>query len=356
MSSINQPRRILGIKASELLAFAGFYLFWSFFYHLAISINSRRWAEGTNTTLNLGEFMNTVGVDYILKAIITFPIWYLLFRLLKHWSTRNRILLHIVLLPSFVLGWQQLYYVVMDGIGYGHLNGPASAWDIYIPALFYALQFGVIHTYNYHLENQRKLKLEGELRTAALKSELSAIKAQLNPHFLYNVFNTISASVPAENERTRRMIAELSDLFRYQLKASQVEKVPLKEELEFIHNYLELEKERFEERLNIQFDVDKEIMNEMIPPMLLQPLVENSIKHGLSSLIEGGTITVRIKRKEEKLFFEISDTGVGVEDKESVFNKGIGLTNTKLRLEKLYQTTLKISDNDPRGLKISFEI
>jgi len=356
MSTTNQPKRIFGIKVSELLAFVGFYLFWSFFYHLAISINSRAWVEGSVTFLNLDKFMDNVGFDYMIKAIITYPIWYLLFKKLKQWRTRDRILLHLVLLPAFVLGWQQLYYLFTESIGSGHLRGPASAWDIYIPALFYALQFGVFHTYNYHLENQRKLKLEGELRTAALKSELSAIKAQLNPHFLYNVFNTISASVPAENERTRRMIAELSDLFRYQLKASQVEKVPLQEELEFIHNYLELEKERFEERLNIQFDVDKEIMNEMIPPMLLQPLVENSIKHGLSSLIEGGTITVRIKRKEEKLFFEISDTGIGVEDKEAVFDKGIGLTNTKLRLEKLYQTTLNLSDNDPKGLKISFEI
>ena len=119
---------------------------------------------------------------------------------------------------------------------------------------------------------------------------------------------------------------------------------------------MELEKERFEDRLNIQFDVDKEIMNEMIPPMLLQPLVENSIKHGLSSLIEGGSIFISIHKKDDKLFFEISDTGVGVKDKDAVFDKGIGLTNTKLRLEKLYQSTLKLSDNSPRGLKISFEI
>jgi len=356
MSTQNQPKRILGIKVSELMAFIGFYLFWSFFYHLAISINSRAWVEGETTFLNLGGFMDTVGFDYIIKAIITYPIWFLLFKKLKHWNTRDRLLLHLVLLPAFVLGWQQIYYVFMEWIGHGHLRGPASAWDIYIPALFYALQFGVFHTYNYHLENQRKLKLEGELRTAALKSELSAIKAQLNPHFLYNVFNTISASVPAKNEKTRKMIAELSDLFRYQLRASQVEKVPLHEELEFVNKYLELEKERFEDRLNIQFDVDKEVMNEMIPPMLLQPLVENSIKHGLSSLIEGGSITISIHKRNEKLFFEISDTGIGVKDKDAVFDKGIGLTNTKLRLEKLYQSTLKLSDNSPRGLKISFEI
>lgn len=349
-------KKIFGIRRGELIAFLLFYYLFASFYRVVLWINSAAWNAERDPLFNWVDYMDAVGVDYIIKALVTLPIWWLLFRKLRNWSNLNKILLHIILLPAFVLVWQQLYYVIMEGIGFGHLQGSASAWDIYIPALFYVLQFGIMHSYNYHIDIQKKLKLEGELRNAALKSELSALKAQLNPHFLYNVFNTISASVPAKNERTRRMIAELSDLFRYQLKASQVETVPIHEELEFVNKYLELEKERFEDRLDIQFDVDQEIMNEPIPPMLLQPLVENSIKHGLASLIEGGSITIRIKKVEDKLYFEISDTGVGVKDKEAVFEKGIGLTNTKLRLEKLYQTTLKLTDNNPRGLTISFEI
>jgi len=218
------------------------------------------------------------------------------------------------------------------------------------------IQFGCFFAYRYFMDNQRKIKLEGELKQAALKSELSALKAQLNPHFLYNVFNTISASLPPENEKTRNMIAELADLFRYQLKASQVEKVSLREELDFVNKYLMLEKERFQERLQIFVDVEDAILDEKIPPMLLQPLLENSIKHGLSSLIEGGAITLKIKKKEDKLFFEISDTGVGIKNKEASFNKGIGLTNTKLRLEKMYKSTLILTDNSPKGLKIEFSI
>jgi len=356
MNKSKSEKRFFGIRVADLLAFFAFYYFFATFYHIVLWINRESWDENRGPLFDWIEYFDSVGIDYILKALLTFPIWWLLFRKLKKWPHKERILLHIVLLPAFVLIWQQLYYLVLESFGFGHLNGSAISWDIYIPALFYVLQFGVLHSYNYHIENQEKLKLEGELRTAVLKSELSAIKAQLNPHFLYNVFNTISASVPAENEKTRKMIAELSDLFRYQLRASQVEKVFLYEELDFINKYLELEKERFEDRLNIEFDVDKEIMNEEIPPMLLQPLIENSIKHGLSSLIEGGSIILTIKKKGEKLFFEISDTGVGVKDKESVFGKGIGLTNTKLRLEKVYQSTLNLSDNNPRGLKISFEI
>ncbi|WP_188374877.1 sensor histidine kinase [Winogradskyella haliclonae] len=349
-------KRLLGIKIVELAIFIVFYLFWAFAYHAAITINSRAWNEGETSLFDLKEFMDTVGVDYILKAILTYPIWWLLIRKLKHWKYTKKIMLHIILLPLFVVVWQQVYYYVCDFIGFGHLGGVARVWDIYIPALFYALQFGIIHSYNYYLENQQKIRLEGELRTVALKSELSALKAQLNPHFLYNIFNTISASVPPKNEKTRHLIAELSDLFRYQLKASQVEKVSLREELEFVNKYLDLEKERFKERLEIEVNVEEDLKDELIPPMLLQPLIENSIKHGLSSLIEGGKISINIFKKLDKLHFEISDTGVGIKDKASVFEKGIGLTNTKLRLEKMYQSTLNLSDNSPKGLKISFAI
>jgi len=349
-------KRVLGIKLEELGIFVIFYLFWAFAYHTAITINSSAWNDGKMEIFDLNAFVDTVGLDYLLKAILTYPIWWLVVRKLKRWSYSKKILLHVVLLPVFVITWQQLFYFISDELGYGHLEGVAEAWDIYIPALFYALQFGIIHSYNYYQENQQKIRLEGELRTVALKSELSALKAQLNPHFLYNIFNTISASVPPENEKTRRLIAALSDLFRYQLKASQVERVPLGEELDFVNKYLDLEKERFQERLEVEVNVEKDLMGEMIPPMLLQPLIENSIKHGLSSLIEGGKISIHIFKREDKLHFEISDTGIGVKDKDSVFEKGIGLTNTKLRLEKMYQSTLNLSDNMPKGLKISFAI
>ena len=152
------------------------------------------------------------------------------------------------------------------------------------------------------------------------------------------------------------MIAKLSDLFRYQLQASKKDTVTLKEELEFVAKYLDLEKERFKDRLHIDIKVSKDLMKEKIPPMLLQPLVENSVKHGLSSLIEGGSISIYIFKEEGELKFEISDTGVGIKNKQSAFGKGVGLTNTKLRLQKMYQSQLELSDNSPKGLTIKFAI
>ena len=349
-------KKFLGVRTGELIAFIGFYCFFASAYHIALWMNRGRFDNEGNILFDPITFMDDSGLGYLLKLVITIPIWWLLFRELKAWPMKRKLLLHVILLPFFVLVWQQLYSTFSSLFGFFYLTGPARIWDIYLPALFYILQFGIFHSYQYHVDNKNKIKLEAELRASALKSELAALKAQLNPHFLYNVFNTISASVPPGNEKTRHLIAELSDLFRYQLQASQSERVPLRDELDFVKKYLALEKERFEERLQIEIDVAEDVMDEMIPPMLLQPLVENSVKHGLASLIEGGTVSVKIFRKEEKLYFEVADTGVGIKDKEKVFDKGIGLTNTKMRLEKIYNTTLHISENKPKGLKINFAI
>ncbi len=345
------------ITKKEALTIFIFYLFFSFLYRIVLWYNVGDYAkEGFWGWANLSDYWYMAGMQYTFYFLASIGIWFVGIKLLKNKPQYLQMLTVLILIPIVVYFVRETRYSFLDSIGVFHLNGTGSVWDWYIPTLFLLFQFGMFFAYRYFIDNQKKIKLEAELKQVALKSELSALKAQLNPHFLYNVFNTISASVPAEQEKTRNMIAELSDLFRYQLKASKVEKVTLEEELNFIKKYLQLEKERFEDRLELIFDIDTTILNEKIPPMLLQPLIENSIKHGLSSLIDGGEIKIIVKKKEDKLYFEVSDTGVGIKNKEAVFNKGIGLTNTKLRLEKMYESTLNLSDNTPKGLKISFEL
>lgn len=349
-------KTILGFKIKEILAALAFYFFFASLYYVTLVFNRGIDNEPNSSIFSLIRFIDNCGLQYTIFFIFTVPIWYLVFRQFRRKRLHIRLLTHLLTWPSFVFGTQWVYYEVSEALGFGHLEGASAIWDVYIPALFYLIQFGVLHAYEYYKENQRKLILEGELRQAALKSELAAIKAQLNPHFLYNVFNTINASVPAENEKTRNMIAQLSDLFRYQLRASKTDLVTLEEELDFVKKYLDLEKERFKDRLLVDIKVSRDLMAEKIPPMLLQPLVENSVKHGLSSLIEGGTVSIYIFKEEGKLKFEISDTGIGIQNKQSVFDKGVGLTNTKLRLQKMYQSQLELLDNSPKGLMVKFAI
>lgn len=344
------------IKLWELATILGVYCILSLFYYVTLWINSASYNQTRKDLLSFYNWFNDGGLQYIIMLFATALIWFVIFRLFRPWKLVHRLLLHILGLPLFVLAAQQGYYFICDQLDMFYLSGVGQIWDIYIPSLIYLIQFSIFHAYEYYVVNQRKLKVEIELKNAALKSELNALKAQTNPHFLYNVFNTINASVPPEMEKTREMIAGLSDLFRYQLKASQEDEVTLGEELEFVKQYLALEKLRFEDRLEVSISVQEELSGEKIPPMILQPLVENSVKHGISPLVEGGKIEISITKENEKLYFELSDTGVGIKDKNGIFKKGIGLGNTQLRLQKLYNSNIELIDNQPKGLKIRFSL
>lgn len=345
LTALNR-QRIWGISLAEISVLIAAYVLSAIFYYYAISFSI-----GENT-----EPYNRYIAESIMRLVLSIPVWWLMIRKLKHWPIWTKLILHAILLPVYVKGWQWLYYPLADYLQIGHLRGRGEVWDVYITSLLYGIQFGIMHAYSYHLKVKEQQAKEAELRQLALQSELTALKAQLNPHFLYNVFNTISASVPRELEHTREMLASLADLFRYQLRASQEDLVEVKDEVDFVQKYLELEKARYGERLQLHLDIAEEVLSKKIPPMILQPLVENAIKHGISPKIEGGEVSLHIQRLGEKLWIEIADTGVGVKNKKAMWGQGIGLKNTAQRLEKMYGAVLKLEDNTPSGLKISFEL
>jgi two-component system, LytTR family, sensor kinase len=353
---INWQKEIIWkIRLGELAVVFLMYILMYLTYSFTLAYSNTSW-EKTPFPMQFKSYLITHTINYSLNFVLTIPVWYFFFKIIPHWRLQNKALLHLPILILFVATWKWLFYTTLETLNRGHLEGSGQVWDIYIPALLYIVQFGFFHTYTYHTQFQKQKENEAKLKESSYKSELSAIKAQLNPHFLYNIFNTISASVPPEMEQTREMIATLSDMFRYQLMASKEDLVELQHELDFVEKYIFLEKNRFGERLKVHFDVNKELMNAKIPPMILQPLVENCIKHGISPLIEGGEINISIKRIENKLNFKISDSGKGVENIEEIFGVGIGLTNTKLRLEKMFKSTLEVRNNIPKGLVVSFSI
>lgn len=333
-----------------MLLVVGLYAVFAVFYYLAIW-----WSSGSDDGATYYTYQ--ILLDYPLKGLVTFPIWWLMFRTLAHWKLHSKLLLHIIIMPAFVKGWQQLYYFICELVGLGHLGGSGEWWDIYIPALFYVLQFGIFHTYDYYQRIQQASERELMLQQAALQSELTALKAQLNPHFLYNTFNTISASVPPEQEYTRELIADLADLFRYQLWASNQEVVPLKVEVDFVKKYLKLEKARYGDRLEVVFDVEEQTEDAPVIPMLLQPLVENAIRHGISPLVDGGKIEVNVSQTNGHVNLQVKDTGVGFSpDANGKNGHGIGLRNTRRRLHLRYGTELEVQPNEPQGTNILLTI
>lgn len=328
-------------------------LYW--LYALTLTINESAYTDLTFQQL-LNNNLISEAIDYGLKGLLTLPIWYFFFRVIPHVNWKIKLVLHAFTWVLFVMIWQYLYYGVLESMGRGHLQGSSQIWDLYIPALIYIIQFGMFHAYDYYMRNLQLQKNEAALREATLASELAAIKAQINPHFLYNAFNTISASVPVEMETTREMIAQLADLFRYQLQASREPWVSLHEEWSFTEKYIGLEKLRMGSRLKTRWVIDPSCLDQQVPSMILQPLIENAIKHGLSPKIEGGTLEVSIQQKDGLLEVEIKDDGVGMAEAKEKKDSGIGLANTQLRLQKMNGEGLLILPNHPSGVIIQFKM
>jgi sensor histidine kinase YesM len=196
-----------------------------------------------------------------------------------------------------------------------------------------------------------------DLRKKAREHEINLLKAQIQPHFLFNTLNCINATVPPQHEATRELIARLADTFRYALLSTKEELVPLSGELDFIRNYLQLEKERFGNRL--QFHISEHgAAGMMIAPMLLQPLVENAIVHGIGPSAKGGTVTVCCHGQGDRMLISVSDDAIPFEGspEKLLCGKGIGLKNTATRIEKIYGEKIHIEKNTGGGLQFSFRI
>ncbi len=199
---------------------------------------------------------------------------------------------------------------------------------------------------------------EQELRLSASKSELKALRAQINPHFLFNALNAIAGLIHKEPARAEETVEELAEVFRYTLKRSEKELVRLEEELDFVRAYLHVEKARFGDRLSVQLDVDEDAKGELIPTMAIQTLVENAIKHGVSAIRGMGIIEIRAKRQGDTLYLSVLDNGPGpvsapLTDGSSEDASGYGLRNLASRLRTHYGSQGSISIRRDPGDRIT---
>lgn len=197
------------------------------------------------------------------------------------------------------------------------------------------------------------------------KTELKALQAQIHPHFLFNALNTIIAFCRTDPLKARDLLMNLSFFLRSSFKNTD-EFIPFEQELQHIESYLSIEEARFSNRLEVVYDVDEGIRC-MVPPLILQPLVENALKHGLMSKNEGGTLLIRAKRWEDTVKIEIKDNGVGMSpvmvskllepcDQASGSGGGIGVRNVQARLLSIYRSSLSIESSPGKGTTVSFTL
>ena len=175
--------------------------------------------------------------------------------------------------------------------------------------------------------------VEAQLHEQAAKAELSALQARINPHFLFNTLNTISALLAEEPAKADDVVQTLADLFRYTFKAAHAGAVPLSEELEFVDGYLAVERARFGDRLQVRWTIDPEARAARIPGLLLQPLVENAVGHGIAPVPGGGTVRIGAQMDGDRLVVEVEDDGAGLRrDTATLVRDDHGLGNVKRRI------------------------
>jgi signal transduction histidine kinase len=207
-----------------------------------------------------------------------------------------------------------------------------------------------VHALDYHRQSQEREITAAQLQTQLAEAQLEALQRQLHPHFLFNTLNTISALMHRDVHAADEMLVQLSDLLRLTLDRIGTQQVPLKDEIDFLWKYLEIEQRRFGDRLQVNIDVDPEVLDTLVPNLILQPLVENALRHGVGPRVGTGRIDVSARQTGEVLTLAVRDNGVGLSpDKLNAFHSGVGLSNTRSRLENLYGDRHRFEFQTPTG-------
>ena len=212
---------------------------------------------------------------------------------------------------------------------------------LFISAVGFARNY--FFRYRKHLEETVHLREDAALlQTQLAKAKLHALRMQLNPHFLFNTLNTVSVLVEKNPKGVRKMISLLSDLLRYTLEEENMTEVPLHQELKFLRSYFQIQEIRFQGKLEVNEHIAESVDQALVPSLILQPLAENAIKHGISRLVGKGLIQLKIWRGKDLLFLSIQDNGPGLTSYNGD-ESGIGLRNTRNRLAELYGDQASLS-------------
>ena len=222
----------------------------------------------------------------------------------------------------------------------------------------YCIIVSFIYLFDHYRHSRDRELQTAQLETQLAQAQLQALRLQLQPHFLFNAMNTISSLVYDNPRAADEMIARLSDLLRMTMRDGGAQEVTLEQELKLLDLYLDIMRARFEERLSVQIECDAELRRALVPQLVLQPLVENCIRHAADPETGVVQITVRARRENGALLLEVSDSGPGVREQLALAGGGIGLTNTAERLRQLYGGPhgLTFANGEGKGLTVTVRL
>jgi sensor histidine kinase YesM len=331
------------------------------------SLQGYVWYHSRGEAVPFGRFLTYLGdwmvwalltpvfLCFIWRRPVTRPAW----RQSVAWQATGALLFPaLLLLPSqlvhygvsLMLSFPDLYKPLTPGLSFSQW---VNAFVTYVDVIL--VGHAIHYARHFRQEAVRRARIEARLAEA----QLQVLRLQLHPHFLFNTLHTISALMHKDLRAADRMLALLGDLLRDSFERVGAQEVSLKQELGFLDRYLEIERTRFRDRLTVDVHVDPEALDAEVPNLLLQPLVENAIRHGIGRRRRAGRIEILARRRHERLDLRIRDDGPGLpEGMETDLQGGVGLANTAARLQQLYPETHRFDlRNRPEGgLEVALEI
>jgi len=297
-------------------------------------------------------------------ALLTPIVWHLAGRFpieRQHWW--RSIVVHFIAGVTFALVEEAIFALITPRFGLPWFKPSFVATfravlpiDLHLNLIMYWLILGAHHTFIYYRRYREREREAArlELRASELQNQLGqarldALKMQLRPHFLFNTLNAIVVLVrQGRNREADQMLTDLSELLRQSLASDQVQEIPLREEIDFLQRYLDIERVRFHDRLAVEMSFDPETMDAAVPCLILQPLVENAIRHGIARTAAGGRVSVRSRLIDSMLEIQVYNDGPAVSSQANT-KTGVGLSNTRARLQELYQHQQSLRVEAVRG-------
>lgn len=276
----------------------------------------------------------------LIFLLIGYSLWYVIrFNLKEKPSFLDLIFSHLLIAIVTIVLWLVMGYFTMQSFygnnaAYMNFLRNSLAWRAVMGMFYYLLFVMFYYLILYYDDLQDKLKIESKLQNMVTEAELETLKSQINPHFLFNSLNSISSLTITNPPKAQEMVIKLSDFLRYSLSHDKNEKTSLQKEFENLKRYLDIEKTRFGKRLNFVYNIPESCYNQLIPNMILQPLIENSIKHGVYN--SSDEVQVEISCKEEKDYLVIEINNDYDPEVKNSKGEGIGLKNIKKRLQLIY--------------------
>lgn len=315
----------------------------------------------TEGALTWGEAFLVAGGEWYGWSLLSVPLYMLVKRFPV---TRER------------WGWRSLAYIVI-GFVVALVKGALdvalmeslvqAGWIPVLPARFQAshvvyfnvliygavLASGLALTF-YDRYRTREVQLS-QVEAQLTQAQLTALKMQLHPHFLFNTLHTVAILNHTNVEEANRVLVLLSDLLRLTLDATAQQEVPLKDELDFLERYIEIERARFPDRLQVELRIAPETLGAYVPNLILQPLVENAIRHGISKMITPGCVAICASRSDEQLYLKVIDNGPGMPNGKALPSIGVGLQNVQARLAQLYGSNqqFRLQPGTAGGVEVS---